>query len=536
MCISKLKMAAVVLTGSTLGIAAQVLFGSGSAVDDGRRLSGLVRTLEPKTGGYCPLAFSPDGKTLATGGGYDQLRLWNLATGEQRGQLKIKQNPPPSVKALAFSPNGKTLAAGYSSHEDKLAIRLWDVDTGKITRELRVWSGYVPAVAFSPDGEILAGAAPLDEIYLWETATGKELHRLENKDARGGEYGGRGLAFSPDGKTLATGGGKVIVWDLASGKRLWQFHAVGYFVAFLPDGKTLAAAGAFYPPQPETRRPFYQPTIYLWNLATGKERHLVREERLGDFRCLAVSPDGRMLIAGEPGGELRLWEVATGRERCRLGRYDGGEFTAAFSPDGRTLVTSGGSKGELRIWDVYQLANQGPQTRKLSPQELENQWDDLANDDAARGYRAICSLVHWREHSVPFLKERLRQVPKPDPRQIAQLISQLDDQRFKVRQKAVEELEKLGDAAEPALEKLLSGKPSLEARKRAEQLLDRIQERGLSGERLRVLRALEVLEHIATPEVRPILESLAHEAPEDRLTQEARRTLQRLAKRPSTRP
>src|SRR5262249_33943847 len=104
----------------------------------GRSLPGFVRALDTQHIGSGPLAYAPDGQTLATSGGPGQVRLWNPATGEQRGLLKINQELPPYVHALAFSPDGKTLAVGYASEKDKLAVRLWDVRTAQVTRALRV--------------------------------------------------------------------------------------------------------------------------------------------------------------------------------------------------------------------------------------------------------------------------------------------------------------------------------------------------------------------------------------------------------------
>ncbi len=501
----------------------------------GDHSSGLMRTLRPRLGGHCPLAFSPDGKTLAAWGGYDELCLWNVATGEQRSQLRIKQNPPPSVKALAFSPDGKTLAAGYSSHEDKLAVRLWDVDTGKVARELRVSQGSVIDLAFAPDGKTLAGAKAGGEVYLWETTAGKELHRLKRADAGGGEYGGYGIAFSPDGKTVAAGGGKVTIWDVATGKKRWQFAAVGYFVAFLPNGKTLAAAGAYYPPQPEMERLLHQPTIYLWDIETGKERRLVQEERQGDFRCLAASPDGRMLVTGGPGGELRLWEVATGKERGRLERHDSGQFTAAFSSNGRMLATSAGD-GKIHIRDVLQLHKKQTQAGKPTSEGLRLSGTDLASADAAKAYRAVCDLVHWSEYSLPFLEEHFRRLPQSDPRRVAELITDLDSKKFEVRQKATVELEKHGDLSAGALRQLLERTPSLELRRRAEQILEKLDGPFTSPDRLRAIRGVEVLEHIGTPEAQRVLAELARGMPGTDLTEGAKAALARLKKRAAIKP
>jgi WD40 repeat protein len=552
---SKRKTVAVaLLTGSMLAIGANWIVGAAKAVnhevpsaqakpvaqgpqrENGpeRNLPGLVRILDTKNGGPSPLAYTPDGKTLATGGGYDHLRLWNPATGEQRGLLKFNHELPPYVDALAFSPDGKTLAVGYSSDKDKVTFRLWDVSTGQVTRVLRVQGGCAGTVAFSPDGKLLAGGEAGGKVYLWDTATGKELHRLEREDPCAGvRYG---IEFSPDSKWVAAGGGKVAVWDVVSGKKLRQWDANAFYVAFSPDGRSLIAAGTYFPPQPVITTSVcpMNPVLHLWELPSGKERCLVDWQVPYPGRAYfyqALSPDGRTLVTIGGRDQVCLWEVATFRPRRTLPPQDPAPYPVVFSPDGRTLATSTGRR-YVYLWDVLALsANEKVQAQQPSRNELEALWQDLGSDDATKGYGALCNLVHWPEHAVPFLRQRLQPIPKTQAQRIARLIADLDSQQFAVRQQATAELEQLGDAAERALQDLLAGKPSLEVRQRAERLLTKLRDAPISGERLRVLRAMEVLEHIGTSAVRPILASLAQGAPEDPLTQEAKASLKRLTKR-----
>jgi hypothetical protein len=245
----------------------------------------------------------------------------------------------------------------------------------------------------------------------------------------------------------------------------------------------------------------------------------------GVVTSIAFSGDGKSLISGGP-GHAYLWEVATGQQRWRLEGHEENHFTVAFSPDGRTLATSCGDN-KIRIWDAVGWWHDV----KPVPEELEAQWAALMSDDARKGYRALCTLVHWPDHTVPFLRQRLQPIPKAQVQRIAQLIADLDSSQFAVRQRATAELEQLADAAERALQDLLAGKPSLEVRQRAERLLTKLRAAPISGERLCVLRAMEVLEHIGTSAVRPILAFLAQGAPEDPLTQEAKASLERLTKR-----
>jgi hypothetical protein len=155
----------------------------------------------------------------------------------------------------------------------------------------------------------------------------------------------------------------------------------------------------------------------------------------------------------------------------------------------------------------------------------------LASDDAAKAYKAIWSLVAAPKESVPFLAERLKPAAAVDEKRIAAFVAALDSEKFAEREKATEELGKLGEAAEPALEKLLKGTPSPEARRRAEAIVAKLGGVVTNPEQLRTLRAIEALEHIGTPEAMQVIEKLAKGAAGARETEDARRSLERLKKR-----
>jgi len=208
----------------------------------------------------------------------------------------------------------------------------------------------------------------------------------------------------------------------------------------------------------------------------------------------------------------------------------------AFSADGKRLVT-GSTDTTALLWNVADVfrPEQGASVR-LRPDELRDLWSDLAGDDAPRAFRAIRQLALLPEQSFPFLKKHLRPDPPVDHRRIAQLIADLDNDRFEVREKATIELIRLGKSAEPALRQTLKNPASAEVRLRAERVLGELNPSRLSPDLLRALRALDVLERIGTPEARKVIDSLAKGSTHPRVQQEAQASVDRLAKRPPAVP
>src|SRR5262249_42879313 len=142
---------------------------------------------------------------------------------------------------------------------------------------------------------------------------------------------------------------------------------------------------------------------------------------------------------------------------------------------------------------------------------------DLTETDAVKSHRAMRFLVAAPEQAMTLLREKLRPIAGPDPKLLARLIADLDAGRFAVREQATRELEKLGALARPALRQALDGQPSGEVRRRVERLLERLESSPLSGEELRVVRAIEVLERIGTTDARGLLERMAREGPDPSL-------------------
>jgi hypothetical protein len=461
------------------------------------------------------LAFSADGKFLASAAGDQTARLWGATSGVELRKLEAQGG---AYFCLAFCPQGRVVALGTSSG----FIRIWDVAANRPPVRLAGTQRAVHDVAFSPDGKLLASAGEDGTICVWEWSAGKVQKQFGNH---------RGavdcVVFSPDGRSVASSGedGSIRIWNARDGKE--QRHLEGHqgpvpVVRFSPDGATLVSAGQ-------------DQTIRFWEVSTGEElRRLTRHE--GRVRALAFSDDGRTLASAGADHVIRLWEVAGGEERMELRGHAGEIDTLAFAPGGR-LLASGSDDRTARLWDASGLPARS-QPLKLSAQEVEKRWSDLASPDAARAYRALWILADAGGQVLPFIREHLphtEHVATTNPERVSELVAELDNDQFATREKATEELEQIGKPAEAPLRKLLSGRHSAEAALRATYLLENLKAPLLTTQRLRSLRTIELLERIGTREARRLVQELAEGPADARLMREAKASLDRLSRQQVTR-
>jgi hypothetical protein len=201
--------------------------------------------------------------------------------------------------------------------------------------------------------------------------------------------------------------------------------------------------------------------------------------------------------------------------------------TLAFSPDGKALA-SGSRDTTVLLWDVSSLA------AKAKPEfvavDSAARWHDLLSQDAAKAFDAMCALVGSPDKAVSYLKEHARPAVTADAATVKQLLADLDSEQFDVRKMANDELTRLGEAVVPLVRKALEADVSPEARKRLEALLAKEPRRVPTGETLRSLRAIEVLEMIGTVEAKTVLQLLAKGTPEASVTRAAKAALERLAR------
>jgi WD40 repeat protein len=282
------------------------------------------------------VAVAPDGSWLATAGARDtRVRMWDMATGKERAVFASpKLRASRGVNVVTVAPDGCWLATGGVDH----TVRIWDVATGKQRSRFVAGAGWVTAVVIAPDGTWLATAGARDEgVRIWDVATGKQRASFDT-----GAGWVIAMALAPDGSWLAAGcsDGTVRIWDVSTGKERATLTGHAGLVAAVtvaPDGSWVAAGAS-------------DGTLRIWDVATGKQR-VALTGHAGQVAAVTVAPDGSWLAAGCGDGTVRIWDVATARPRAILAGYTGWVDTVAALPDGSGLVT-GGPDPRVRLWDV----------------------------------------------------------------------------------------------------------------------------------------------------------------------------------------
>ena len=341
------------------------------------------QTLTGHLYGIYSIAFSPDGKTIVGGstGERDgeqlfgaEIRIWDTATGERKHTLTAQGQ----VNSLAFSPDGKILASGEAW--PGYVVQLWDADTGKQLHSITGHTNWINSVTFGPEKDTLISSSYDGSIRVWDYDTGKQKRVILARDNVI-----NATAFSPDGSLIATGDMYYIVLrDGISGIPIHTLDITGstISVTFSPDGKTFASANhnknpvkvwdvatwtqkhtltgfshpvidiAFSPNKNILASGGFDPYIYLWDVATGKQvNQLIGHKSY--IGCVAFSPDGHSLASGSFSSAVILWDVITNTKKHTFSSKQKDLIqlrSVAFSPD--VNILAGGSFETVQLWNV----------------------------------------------------------------------------------------------------------------------------------------------------------------------------------------
>ena len=292
------------------------------------------------------VAYSPDGKTVAAASWDRKLRLYDTRTTKLKATLIGHTGP---VDAVVYSPDGKTIATGGGWNDH--TVRLWDAVTGE-TKAILTGYTHINTVAYSPDGKTIAIGVKLrsNALQLWDVPTRKlKTTYTEHTDGTLSS-----IVYSPDGRTLAAVGledDTVRLWSSGTGKHKATFKHTNArreydisSVAYSPDGNTLAIVGGYYKD--------HKGTVYLWHVQTRKRKIIY--EGPDYISSVAYSPDGRTIATGSWNGKIQVWHTVTGEELKTIStKHKGGVESLAYSPDAKMLASGGGYRDDLvQLWDA----------------------------------------------------------------------------------------------------------------------------------------------------------------------------------------
>jgi len=460
-----------------------------------------------------------------------RISLWDVQMGKLQKRI---DGPQKRSLALAYSGDAKLIAVGFFDH----TVGVWQATTGAKVHDLEGHKGIIQCCAFSPDNKNLASGGADGLLITWDLATGKALRSVQAHTGRTNF-----VAYSADGKTLLTAGESnagtrgllvdhVRLWDAATGNPRCILPGEGVAGAISPNGKTVASNEHTWGHVVLDKRSVStrSSSIVLANAGTGKEIFRLSN----DGTSMTFSPDGRILLVATDGmtstslPRVHYYEVATGQEILSVPLPD--RFTkTSWESSGQFLATSSGSS--IYIWDLRLSQVLLGTQQELSTKILDQFWLDLAAEDAALAYKAIWRLSAAPEKAIALLKDRLQPAPDNEAR-LRRLMGDLDNGAFAIRDKASQELTKTGRAAVGFLREAASDKRhSPETKRRLQAILESLERTPLGHDELRQIRAVGLLETIASTEALAFLETLANGWSAARQTLEARESLFRLRNR-----
>jgi hypothetical protein len=551
-------------------------------IDTKHRIPFYAIVPDGKTLAYCD-RYPPGERKLVP----DDLVLIDLVTGKE---LHRRQTDP--ALGGVFSADGKLLVVGSAGFSASGSASIWDVARWEPLVKLQRPEGHGVGIplAFSPDGKLVVGRSQRKnkdtywrhDLVLWDASTG-QVRVLDDAGAKLVVGGGPGICtivgehqtfgFPPGGPYVGMeplaisfphreGGERFFVeynaggcvfttlWESARGKPIrTSAYGGGWAAGTSLMQSALAGKGA---PMPGSGAD-------LFRFATTPSGHILKLPKYSPPPIIAVPyEDGSIAVAVTPTerdfGDVFPLPTITFRELCRLDDYKGAARTCRLTPDCRRLVAVGidpltkGTEDELtllRVWDVSALhATAAKHLKKLSGPDLEQFWDFLFKEhpdpvtanafefSPAQYYlalQAMASLVAHGDEGVGWLRKQMG--PPVVLEGIPRLIGDLDSPEFQTRDRASRELGRIGHVARPPLERALAKDPSVEAKRRLQDLLDRLRGTAAAYE-LRQMRIIDVLEHINTAAARDLLKQMADGRYDPAYADEAKEALRRMSDKP----
>ncbi|MBI3411013.1 MAG: WD40 repeat domain-containing protein [Planctomycetes bacterium] len=472
------------------------------------------------------LAVSSDGKRAVTFARDTALCSWDLSTG---AFLRKSEELGDTAWDLAFLPDRGTVVFGH-----KQQLKQWDLDAQVEPIPWPIENAF-KRFTLSADGKTLATFRPV-ELSLWDWEKKTLRKEFSVRDQTNKTRQTRRVAVSHDGRHVAAFGYSnpglkfLSVWDCESGKRVKDLEEGDVScIRFAPSGPMLAVGVA-----PHSGDSGYgEKGLMLLNCLTGHETRFYKappnlyDSQSRRVAAVAFSPDGRLLASAENNHSVVLFEVSTGLPRRMLLGHRNNVSHLEFTSDSRRLVTISEDSTGL-VWDLSL-----PTARKAgaSVEIVKSCWGDLRNtQDGSQVHAALATLAANPAAFLDLCDQHLQPATELDRAAIKNWIADLDSNEFAVRSKADKELERLGEDVIPLLRDSLKKDLPLEQSRRLDKLIDRLESPYRPPHGLQELRAVEVLEYLATPEARKLLERLGGGGPQARLTIDARASLDRLAK------
>ena len=481
--------------------------------------------------GPLDISMSPDGKHIASLGADYTVRIWDCATGRQLQRFGLPFNEDAVLAAqrhhsgpgIAYSPAGDLLAAIDFAN----SVNVWDANSAKIVQILKGHQRAVTCLSFSRSGSLLATGDATGTLRVWQPTTGKLVRDCPVAD-RAAPAAIRCINFSPDETLIAAALHRqpVHMWAPHSGAvKALDDKLVATWLTFVRQGTALFVAA-------RPARAVSSSFVFI-DIATGLE-YATWPQSSENITASALSPDGSLLaMAKEGGGTIEVFDVSTHNQLCTLSGHEGEVTSLIFTRDNSGIV-SASSDSTILLWNLHLALQEGSNSlvRSAEARDWDTRWRDLGNLDAPRAYRAMATLAASPAQAVPFLVDKLGPPHPRSGKTMSELLADLNDDRFSVRESASQILLRNGTHAIPKLRLAQAQTTDPEARRRLDHILRAIADQGPDKELVRTLRIISVLESIGTGPARKVLQMLADRSASPDITGAAQASLERLRSKP----